>query len=102
MAALRALLWALSRTFSATSSVMARSSDTLLGAANTRSKPCTLSLVNARPVAPLGAVPCADQPPRRVRPSKPAVKRRPVQAGGLTDRGAVTDDHPCRDASIPV
>jgi len=43
------------------SSVRARSSDTLLGAANVRSKPCTEPVVYTRPLAPLGAIPSSSQ-----------------------------------------
>jgi hypothetical protein len=40
-----------------------RTSDTLLGAANVRSKPCTDPLVNTRPVARLGAIPSSSHGP---------------------------------------
>ncbi|MCW2556841.1 MAG: hypothetical protein JWP55_805 [Mycobacterium sp.] len=84
MAAAMAFSSVAASTFSATGSVNARTSETLLGAAKVRSKPCTPIAANARPRWPLGAMPSSSQgaatavssaPPARAaasRPHKPA------------------------------
>ncbi len=57
-----AVLWASTTALDSTSSPpRARSSDTLFGAENVRSKPCVERALYARPLAPLGAIPSSSQ-----------------------------------------
>src|SRR5262249_31231785 len=77
IASLIAVVWALRIASSSTSSARsARISDTLLGAQNVRSKPCTPRVPNLRPHSPLGAPhhDRASAPPRYQPAHRPAAR----------------------------